>query len=319
MTAAQLKMAAGRSDRFLERFFHFLRFNLCQAARLAFARSILPGRQREGQIPPSDLYTMKNINGSEATCNAQGLIVRFRDAEGRAWRFAYRNKKLIEFTDPRQQTWREARGGFQGCRQDGSPVAEGRIQAIEINQASGQVLVQQSGRKTTYCPDGTTILQVEQIKNGQAVEIKFSEYATRPCKSFVVVERHAGEKEYVTWIQDANGKLHQFEYEDGLLHRYTDVSQTPCVIWTAKRDGNGLLTGWSGRCRDGEIVASPMTPQLESVDPAGNRHFAAMGGGHFIVRPSGAAFSPSSLQGLDCSPGFAGFGGLSRYYSTFNS
>ena len=317
MTAGQLKVAAGKDEQGLSACMHLIADGLKTVLRHAVDK--FAPKWEGADDCQVDLYTMKSINGSQSTYNRQGLILEFRDAEGRAWSFRYRKGRIVEFTDPLARTWMKIDGRWRGRNRKGQSVAAEALCGIEVNQTNGEVAVLEYQRQMTYRPDGTTVLETAQIKDGQAVEIKFTEYSTRPNRAFVVVEKHADGAEYVIWIQDANGKLYQFEYEGGRLYRYTDVSVNPCIVWTARRNVQGELIGWSGRSREGKEVEREMTPQLQSVDSCGNRHFAQSDGGLFVVRPSGAALSLKAIQSLDCAPGFGGFGGMNRYYSTFSS
>ena len=135
-------------------------------------------------------------------------------------------------------------------------------------------------------------MRIRRERNGKSVLIKFTEFPTLPNRAFVVTETEEDGVEKATWLQDANGKLFQIEYEGSELTQYRDLSAKPFVTWTAVRDNYGDITGWSGVSKTGEIIPAPMSPRLEAVDHEGNRFFRNDSGTRFIVRPSGAAFFP---------------------------
>lgn len=135
-------------------------------------------------------------------------------------------------------------------------------------------------------------MRVRRQINGKSVLVKYTEFPTLPTRSFVVTETDEDGIEKATWLQDANGKLFQLEYEAGELTLYRDLSAKPSVTWTAVRDNYGDISGWSGVNKGGDTVQTPMCPRLEAVDHEGNRFFRDDSGTQFIVRPSGAAFYP---------------------------
>jgi hypothetical protein len=139
---------------------------------------------------------------------------------------------------------------------------------------------------------GGSCMRIRREINGKSVLIKYTEFPTLPTRAFVVTETAEDGIEKATWLQDANGKLFQLEYEGSDLIQYRDLSAKPSVTWTAVRDNYGDITNWSGVSKAGEVVSESMSPRLESVDHEGNRFFRNESGTKFIVRPSGAAFYP---------------------------
>lgn len=239
-------------------------------------------------IPKLETYMMKKINGSECTCDQQGQITELKDAEGRAWRFAYHHRQLTQFRDPNGNSWVLSEGKWQPERDlPGCPTPK----EVAINHATGEIRVEDNIRLTVYLPDGTTQIEVIQVMDGKPTRVRFTEYPSHPHRSFIVSERH-GNLEYVTWVQDANAKLFKLEYERGKLVRYTDMSAKPsAIIWTATYDAAGVIRSWTGQCKATGKDMGEMQPVLQSVEPNGNRNFRSASGTLIVVEPNGTAFA----------------------------
>jgi hypothetical protein len=247
-------------------------------------------------------YTMKNFNGSEWAVNEQGLIVQFRDAEGRQWRFVYRNYNIVQFSDPQEHTWRKEKNGWKLVSElPGQAITPQAVAApigIMVDHSSGEIIVQEASRTYIHRSDGTMVTQFDRMQSGKIVRMKRTEYATRPQRAVVVSEQLDGQEELVTSITCANGKLFDFEYDRHCqLVRYSDVTKEPGIVYDALRDRDGLITGWIGRSKDGSPVVFDAQPVLESVDVRGDRHFIGADGNKFIVKPSGTAYYPSAEEG----------------------
>ncbi len=237
-------------------------------------------------ISKADSYIMKKVNGSECTCDVQGQITALKDAEGRTWLFGYMHKQLLQFTDPQNNTWVMQDGKWQA-----KAVTPGFAtpKAVAINHATGEIRVEDNVRLTVYLPDGSTQIEVTQIMDGVPVPVRFTEFATHPHRSFVVMEQHHG-ADLVTWIQDAQCKLFKLEYESGKLIRYIDMSTKPATVWNAVYI-NGVISSWDGHLKGSGQSVGNMQPVLQSVDLNGNRNYKSVSGQHVIVDPSGKAFS----------------------------
>lgn len=234
---------------------------------------------------------MKNFNGSDCTFNQHGSITELKDSDGRTWKFSYAQDQVIEFINPFGHSF--IRKGNAFIQTQGS--IEPAPSDIIVDHNSGTIKIIDSVRVTTYMPDGSTVINLEQVRNGGAVRVCFTEYATKPNRAFVVVEEKAEQKQ-VTWIQDANAKLFQFEYDEkNNLCRYTDVSSKPGVVWSVVAAANGKVTAWAGHEKANGKEVGAMSPTLESVDNAGNRHFIRHDGMRFAVGPSGGACISSQI------------------------
>lgn len=239
----------------------------------------------------ASMETIKKFNGSECVLNSSGLISHLKDAEGRNWEFAYIGKRIVSFRDCQGHLWKERDGSWVS---DNSGNTE-TPQRVSLDQSTGDVLIDDARRSTYYKPDGTTVVEVVQQRDGESVRVLFTEFATRPHRAFVVVEEGDKLSRRVTYIQDANAKLYKFEYENDKLARYIDMSTKPAVVWTAEYDSRGKLSGWFGHNKADGTAVGAMAPMLESVDLVGNRHFRRADGYRFTVGPSGAACSNDML------------------------
>jgi hypothetical protein len=247
----------------------------------------------DNAVQVADRRIMKNFNGSDCTFNQHGFISQFKDSEGRAWKFSYLKERVVAFTDPQGRSFTYSSGEFV---QDSGQIVDPAARDVSVNHETGDITIVDSLRRTTYRPDGSTEILVEQERDGECVKVCFTEYATRPHRAFVVVEERAGRKQ-VSWIQDANAKLFKFEYDAaGNLSTYTDVSNKPPVVWSVETMANGKVLSWSGRQKNDGKTVGVMSPMLESVDLCGNRHFVRQDGARFIVGPSGAACMTSHLH-----------------------
>ena len=234
-------------------------------------------------------------DGSEICRYRNGLIGSIRDARGRKWQFAYAGQKLMRFVDPSGLTWCEAGGRWHGFNASGQQLRSLPAGGIEINQETGEISLVQSMRRSVYNMDGEVCTQIEEEQNGCYAVTRIKEFNSRPRFAKVAVEKQAGGKELLRWIEDANGVLHCFEYEGDKLSACVDVSSEKVERWRAERDVSGELLRWLRDDAAGE--AKSMTPHLESVDKSGNRHFRAADGSQFVVKPSGAAFKTMERGG----------------------
>ena len=241
----------------------------------------------------ADKHIMKNLNGLECTYNQHGFITELKDNEGRAWTFSYIKERVVSYSDPQGRKFLLQVDVF--VETTGKSV-EPAPRFVSVDHENGQVTVIDSVRKTTYKPDGSTVIVAEQERDGQLVRVCFTEYPTRPHRAFVVIEERAG-KQMLTWTQDANAKLFKFEYDaDGQLIRYTDVSGNPATVWTVAAMSNGQATAWRGVQKSDGAEIGAMIPLLESVDLCGNRHFKRPDGTKFVVGPSGDACLETHLS-----------------------
>jgi hypothetical protein len=246
-----------------------------------------------GACPFADRHIMKNFNGSDCMFNQHGFISDFRDSEGRHWSFTYSKEKVVAFSDPHGHSFTYDDTVFI---EDSGKFIDPTPLDVSVNHTTGEVTIIDAVRVTRYRPDGSTVINVEQVRNGEVVRVCFTEYATSPHRAFVVVEERGG-RQLVTWVQDANAKLFKFEHDaNGNLAKYSDVSHKPAVVWSVETTIDGKVTSWSGiQKSDGKAVGN-MSPMLESIDLCGNRHFVRQDGARFVVGPSGAACLSSHLQ-----------------------
>ncbi len=216
-----------------------------------------------------------------------GLLSEFRDVRGRTWNFTYAGGKIVRFTDPSGTTWCEENGRWHGFAADGRVSGAKAPVAVEIHQESGEIMLRESERELVYKPDGNTCIRWQENRNGAAVGITVTEYATMPGRTRVTVEKHIDGKEFLRSIEDANGRCYRFDYSDSVLISMTDWSGRKPILWRAQRDGMGKLVKWiSG---DNE-QSSQMTPHLAAVDLQGNRFYKTGDGRDFVVKPNGSAF-----------------------------
>jgi YD repeat-containing protein len=219
--------------------------------------------------------------------NQQGLITQLRDAEGRQWCFEYANGRLAALTNPLGHKWLRRGGNWVPC--DGTN--DFLLQA-EVDQRTAEVTLQDNLRRCTYKIDGTTIFTIEHEASGAKVRrTTYTELPTRPRRAFVV-RQVEDDRETITWIQDANGKLYKFEYDDcGRLARYLQLSAQPALVWSAEYDATGQLNCWHGSTRRDQQDIGIMDPMLMSVDLSGNRNFRRSNGYRFTVLPDGSAIA----------------------------
>lgn len=262
----------------------FSRF--CHGANVGLFRWQAQGvRRRRGGFVAS--FLMKQFNGSERLCDEDGHIVQLKDALGKSWRFGYHGKWLTSFTDPGGTIWNLRQGKWESPNvQPGSPTPK----AISVNHTTGEIRIEDNVRVSVYFTDGSTQVEVIQQMDGTPVRVRFTEYATRPNRAFVVSEKR-GSKDLVTWLQDANAKLFKLEYDRTKLIRYTDLSSKPPVIWIAEYDATGNIHTWEGREKESGNPVGFMNPVLLSVEENGNRHYKSGNGANIVVDPSGTAFA----------------------------
>ena len=265
-------------------------------------------RERIGTTSQAGLYTMKNFNGSQCTFHNDGSISELKDCHGRSWRFRYDAHHIIEFENPNGTTMKHRDGVWRTVK---GVAPEHEILSVAVNRTAAEVTVTDKHRTTTYKQNGTTVVNVTKNIDGVDVEICFTEYATRPHRAFVVVEKR-GDNRHVSLIQDANAKLFKIEYDNERLARYIDLSNKPTIIWTAEYAEDGAISAWQGVNKSTGRPMGNMYPVLSSVDLAGNRHFVGVGGSLFLVGPSGMATTERRMtvrDDIDAEPllAFAGF------------
>lgn len=291
---SQSDMAPEQEKPGFSRFFHSLANRVDSIFKTSGNGVLAAADATRGGANSEEPYVMKNANGSETTVNAAGLITKFRDAEGRQWSFSYRGRDVSAILDPQGRAWVLTGKIWNGPAGSEPPLA------VHVDHSHAIIAIERSQGKMIYRPDGTTSMEIERQVNGRLHKVRYTEFATRPCRAFMVSEQVQGTNEKVTYIRDSNSKFFRFEYEGDSLVRYSDISGATGTVWHAERDAAGVICRWQATDKLGGNQEKVMMPCLEAVDPAGNRHFRGADGAAFVVRPSGAAFFPRpQLAGQD--------------------